>query len=87
MEDLDELVFRGNALKLFDSYLSNTEQLVEIDKTPSEMRIVESGVPKGTVLGPILLIICININIITSQTTDNSWLNLKNKVDIDMKKR
>ncbi len=43
-----------NELNLFHSYLANRMQFVDIDGTKSEMLQTSTGVPQGTVLGPLL---------------------------------
>ena len=51
---------RGNTLKWIRSFLTGRTQRVLLDGTSSESRPVRSGVPQGTVLGPILFLVFIN---------------------------
>ena len=50
----------GKLLNLLKSYLANRHQRVLLNGTESGWRIVESGVPHGSVLGPLLFLIYIN---------------------------
>ena len=45
----------GKLLNLLKSYLPNRNQRVLLDGSESGWGIVESGVPQGSVLGPLLL--------------------------------
>ena len=54
-------------LKLFRDYLSNRKQFVQIGKTASNFRNIQTGVPQGSILGPLLFIIYIN-DIISAST-------------------
>ncbi len=59
----DKLKYYGideTAHRLFESYLKDRKQYVDIDGTFSEKKPIITGVPQGYILGPLLFIIYIH---------------------------
>ncbi len=50
----------GVAYRLMDSYITNRKQYIDIDDVQSDMLTVTTGVPQGSILGPLLFIIYLN---------------------------
>ena len=51
---------RGSTLKWFKAYLSDRKQYVCANGECSKLKQITSGVPQGSVLGPLLFLIYIN---------------------------
>lgn len=60
LQILNKYGVRLNALHLFESYLSDRQQIVKVDDSLSNKLSIKSGVVQGSCLGPLLFLIFIN---------------------------
>ena len=68
----------GKLLSFIEDYLSNRKQYVEINGTASDLLLILSGVPQGSLLGPLLFLLYIympqNLNCALFSFADDSKL-------------
>ena len=57
---LSHICFRGTSINLIIHYLSNMKQCVEIDRFNSSYINISTGVPQGSIIGPLLFVIYMN---------------------------
>ena len=56
LKKLNSIGIKGDLLKWIKSFLCGRTQCVNVEGTTSEWEEVVSGIPKGSVLGPILFV-------------------------------
>ena len=61
LNKLSDYGIRGHVHAWFESYLSNRSQKVIVNDKSSEWLLLKFGVPQGSILGPLLFIIYVNV--------------------------
>ena len=60
LKKLEAYGIRGNLLKLCESSLNDRYQYNVFNGVKSVKKVVTSGVPQGSILGPLFFLVCLN---------------------------
>ena len=60
LKKLSIIVFSDHIVKWFQSYLSNSKFMVNLENSFSEVSNISCGVPQGSILGPLLFLLFVN---------------------------
>ena len=87
---LENVGIKGSLLCWLKSYLLNRNQFVVLNGQASELRYINSGVPQGSILGPLLFLVYVNdinvgilsdINLFADDTSLSSEINSHDSVN------
>ena len=70
LDKFDHYGIRGCALSWFRSYLSHIFQYVTYNGSQSSLQLIKCGVPQGSILGPLPLLVYINDLCIVCKSTE-----------------
>ena len=96
---LEKYGIRGMPLDLLKSYLHNRQHFTKFNNTESNLKVLDIGVPQGSILGPLLFLLFINdlplvTNFNVKLFADDTFLSLtgtdlktlQKKVNMELKK-
>ena len=97
LHKLKRIGINGSLLKLIESYLKNRSQRVVLNSSFSEFLTIISGVPQGSILGPLLFLIYLNdivdniscpISLFADDTSllelEKSWNQVENNLNLNL---
>ena len=92
LHKLEYYGIRGITLELMKSFLSNRQQLTRINNHKSSAKLINSGVPQGSILGPLLFLRYINDIAYTSDMkvrlyADDACLSLEHRDPIILEQK